>query len=180
MKNIEILQALIKLEYSPEYICLAFTLNGNYYADWFLNLINTDKQYSFLRKAMKPTIIQDFLKTMNDNTVDLNKYFKMQKVLERADRYLLKKHRIVCYSKIMNVDLNVAYHLYCLDEKQAEYDMWNTVYERTLGEDYKEKYPIHYSNPKAYYIDTKGKLRNIAKDRDRKQYYLYGTGVMFK
>lgn len=179
MSNSEILNMLIDLEYPPEYICLSFILNADY-KDWFLNLINTDKKYRKYLKAMKPTLVQDFIKTMNDEKVNLKKYFRMKCVLDRAERYKAKRHRIECYSKIMNVDIKVAYHLYCLDEIQAEKDMWNTVYEKTLGEDYLEKYPIKYQKENAYYIDKSGTLQNIRYEKNNKQFYLYGEGVKYK
>lgn len=179
MNKLEILDMLIELEYSPEYICLAFMLNDDY-KDWFLNLINTEKKYKRFQKVITPTIATDFVKTMTDEKVNLKRYFKMKAVLERAERFKAKRHRIECYSRIMNVDIKVAYHLYCLDEKQAENDMWNKVYEETLGADYKEKYPIKHPRSKAYYIDTHGILHDIQLVRDRKQYYLYGEGIRFK
>lgn len=179
MTNEEILKTLMDLEYSPEYICLSFILNDGY-KEWFLNLINTDKKYKKLLKAMKPTIVQDFMKTMNDDKVNLNKYFRMRCVLDRADCFKAKRHRIECYARIMKVDMKVAYHLYCLDEKQAEDDMWNTVYERSIGEDYKEKYPIRHRRENAYYIDNDGTLKNIRYEKSNKQFYLYGDGIRYK
>lgn len=181
MTCLEILDYLQSCDYSNEYICLCFMLNGDYYNNWFLNLVNTDKKYKELAKAITPNIVNNFLESMNDDSVNLNEYFKMSSVLDRANKYKAKEHLIKQYAKIMKVDISVAYHLFSVDEQAAINDMWNTVYENVLGEDYKERYPVQIQRENAYYIDKNGALQSIRHDRQNQQYYLHDeVGIRYR
>ena len=180
MTNQEILNELIECKYEPEYICLAFMLNGEYYSNWFNETIQNNKRYKFIKRAITTTIVDDFIKTMND-TVNLNKYFAMRRVIERAEIYKAKLHRIELYSRVMKVDLGFAFYIYLENEREAEKDLWNKIYEESIGENYREKYPYKSRKlPKAYYIDKDGLAKNIRYEQSRKQFYLYGYGVRYK
>lgn len=181
MTCLEILDYLLSCDYSSEYICLCFMLNGDYYNTWFLNLVNTDKKYKKLAKAITPNIVNNFLETMKDESVNLNEYFKMSSVLDRANKYKAKEHLVKQYSKIMKVDISVAYHLFSIDEEEAINDMWNTVYENVLGEDYKDRYPTHISRENAYYIGNDGTLQSMRHEIYNQEFYLYdGWGARYK
>ena len=105
----------------------------------------------------------------------------MFRVIERADIYKAKLHRIEVYSKIMNIEKSFAFHIYLENEMEAEKDLWNKVYETTLGENYKEQYPIRHKRlERAYYIDKDGKLKNIKYETSNKQFYLYSQGSRYK
>ena len=180
MTNQEELDYLISCNYTPEYICLCYIFNGDYYLNWFTKLISTGKKYRAYREAMKPDLVEKFLKTMNDDKVNLSKYFKMNKVMERADRYKVLEHKVKVYANVMKVDISLAYHLYSLDAKAAEDDLWDTVYKNTLGEDYKEKYPISCKKAYAYFINDNGVLRDLRRDRSSKMQYIYGIGAIHR
>ncbi len=181
MTCIEILDYLLSCDYPDEYVCLCFMLNGDYYNTWFLNLVNTDKKYKKLAKAITPNIVNNFLETMKDEKVNMNEYFKMSSVLDRADKYKAKEHLVKQYSRIMKVDITVAYHLFSIDEQAAIKDMWNTVYENVLGEDYKERYPVHIRKENAYYLDSNGKPVSLRHEIYNQEYYMNdGQGVRFK
>lgn len=182
MRNIDILDYLIDIGYSDNYICMCFLFGHESDKEWFLNLISTDKKYEYLGKEINPDMVDTFLKSMNDDTVDLKKYFQMKHVLNRADCHKAKKHRIELYAKIMEVDLATAYHLYLEYPKEAEKDMNDTFLKKMYGEDYKERYPVRKkSRVNAYYFDKNtGTLKNLRYSKYNKMYYMYPEGWRYK
>lgn len=182
MTNKELLDFLIQLGYSDDYICMCFLFMDESDKIWFLNLISTDKKYKYLGKAITSDMVDIFLESMNDTTVNLKKYFQRKHIINRANCHQYRKHRIETYSKIMGVDLDVAYYLYLEHPKECEKDMFDTDMKRLYGDDWREKYPRRKRHKlDAWYFDEKtGTLKSIRDSKYNKMYYMYGEGWRYK
>ncbi len=170
MTTKEILDMLLELKYSYEYIYLTFMLNKSYEKS-FRELLLTD-EYSFLEKHITIEMVQKKISIAKKPL----KYYKMDNVIDRANKKMYINTRIKKYAEFKGIPVTDVSDFYKENWKLCEKEMYQSFLSETYGTDYK-----HLKKKRKIFTDPKEDkdpnynpyIECYAVDCDEKKEYRY-------